>query len=799
MTTTASPQQPKTSANSPWAAFLSPRRIWLALGLLALLVAGGTLYYLYTAPADWLITETVGLDKYEAHQPFAGETIIRQTIQLEANTLSRLDVLIVDLKQQSNLAPITLTLADIPTDEVIRQVTVPGTKVRDDYYLPFKFDTITNTAGREFSLSLSSAGATIDAPYAIRRTADNSLAYRTYRETTQAFITTQWLSQHRQQTTAFAVSLLISLAALWLIPRSRSTKTKYFIALLALTILLGSLLQTNVLVLLAGDPGGDAYYYLGAAKILTEGTNPLTIKTFRLPLYPLFLTPAILPAIPDLLWGRILGVIATVGLGLAIIMLVSGLGFRPIVGVAALALLYLNSDFIITSVRPRPHHLYTFFLVFSIALLFRVKSTRQAVLWGIVLGLMGMTRQEAYLPIAIMGLAYLIMLIARKTSPGKIMRLVAAVAIPLLLITSTYFYESFRQLGNPFDSDHFHRNTGQQALSLREFWTENSDLAKQKLTTAWLPSSESGLRKNGQGQLLLTIGVLLIIYLGQHSARWYRGPPSFIRRWYLPELASGLFSLALIVTLYQWALAGGRDWSQEINLIIIAAAVIGLLEILRVGRWRGLVVLSILLSQLLIATWQNPLPRLFQQTFPFFAIGIAALLLPWTSLPTVTRTKSSTLATWRLTVRVAPLVLTVTLLGAVSLTNLDVAIDKVNYPAAAYFVATTVAEQLANYPGTGAVEVDYTIGDGIYRLHSYQQHLLEPFEEDLTPAQQVGWLCENNISYLVDHDDLNRFTVIHDSAYQNQFEFLFEQKTVGRYDRRWRVAAYEFTGLTNCP
>jgi len=771
--------------------------VWLVAAVVVLLViALGGIFMWSHQPIDWLVAETAGIDEYESHVPFHGDKVISQQFAAVSETLSRIDVLVVDYKRKTPSVPITLRLYEEPGHGLVRTANSSGGAVKDDYYLPFLFAAVPEAAGRTFSFTVTASDATSQAPYAVRLTETGDVAFAYYQTKPNAFAAWQWFLQHQRPISIFMLTVGVGILAAWLVPRAAANKGQLRL-LMVLIIVAGTLLQINTIRFLAGDPGGDAYYYLVAANQIVHGVNPLAGLSFRLPFYSALLTPAIFTGVPDLLWGRAVGVLATIGVALALMYLSASLNFRPVVGALAAAILYLSSDYVLTGLRPRPQAVFAWLLLFCLVLLFRIRTIKQAAGWGVALGLMGMTRQEAYPPIVIMGVAFFVMLVARRLPPTKIALFLAAAALPMFIIISPYFYYNFQQYGNPLESPYFHQ-TGTPTAKTWEQFSSNVDEARGYLTRIWLPSSKPGISWHFEHNIFPVLGVSLLAYIAFQVLR-RRQLLQGVKSWPVPifEILGLAATAGAVVILWRWLLNGGRDWGQELNYVMVVATVIGVVELLRVGRWRGLVVVAVMLSQLAAATWFNPIPRLYQQAYPLLALGAVAILLSLFGMPTAKRDALS-VRPW-LSFRVAPLFLSVGLLGANSIINLDNAIDALNHPAAPYYVATTAAERMEDFEGRAAAEVNNEEGDGIYSLHSYQQLRFQQFEEDISVAEQWQWLCVNNIQYVVDNDDLDLFTVLYDKAYRNKFRFLFEEKTVGRDDARYLVSVHEVIGRKDCP
>ncbi|MDP3997728.1 MAG: hypothetical protein U1C49_01890 [Candidatus Andersenbacteria bacterium] len=783
-------------------------KTWLALFIGLVIVGGLISWWLLSAPADWPVAKTVGVDKWKWHRPFAGEAQVSQWFVPEAETLSRVDVLVVDFKHRSPVAPIVLRISDMDSGEVLRTVEVSGNEVKDDYYLPFSFEPIRNAEGKKILLTLSAPEASLEAPYAVRLTEgdaieggvktaqervfiEQDIAFGYYRSTNQAFVLWQWGLAHEREVVLLAAALVLALAGSWLLAAAQTSR-KYANLLIGVIAVLGAVLQLNVIRFLTGAVGGDAYYYLAAAYRMAHGINPLA-GSLHLPFYLLLLYPALLQAVPDLLWGRILGVLLTTGIVWALVLLARALGFRPLVAGLAAVLLFINANFVVTSVRPRPYTLLAFLLLMSIALLWRVKTPRQAWLWGMLLGAAAITRQETFIPIAILVAVLAVRLWRQGTAWRKIAWCLVLAVLPAAVMMLPYFYENYREFGNPLTSAYFGRSDLAEPDSVHAFLDGNLRSMVWTLSYVWLPSSASGMKLNAGGQVALIFGTLLLVYLAQRWRVSRRLLSVVMRKWYGGDAVAIAAAMAALAALVWWQFRHGKDWTQEMNMVLLAAMILGAVEIIRVGRWRGLVVVGVLLSQLGIATWFHPEAKHYQQAMPFLALGMAVVLLPLAGAGVIEKNDTLPTKRWRLALWAAPLALWLALLGAADITHFDFAIDQHNFPAAPYYVTTAAAEELERYAGNKAAEVDYANGSGIYRLHTYQQYKFIQYELKLSEEEQIRWLCDNDIKYVVDHDDLNWFTVIEEDAdWSPYFKYMFEKKTLGRNDTQWRVSVYEF-------
>ncbi len=770
---------------------------WVTGG--GLIVAGIVVAALYVAaPGDWPAGEIVGVDTWKFHKPFAGSAVISQKFTADSEPLSRIDILIVDFAKKSNRSPIDFQLFAEGESEPLRTAQADGRHVRDDYYLPFSFEAVEYAAGRAFVFSISSPQAELSGPYAVRLTESRQdIAFRYYRQTTNGYLLYRWALDHKQPLIALAAVTILAGLAIWLIPRAAKGKRIYVRVLLAAVLIVAILFQWQIARLLQGDPGGDAYYYVNAAEQITQGINPLSVKSFRLPGYPLLLVPAISPDIPDILWGRLVGMAATVGIIGSLVMLAESLRFRRYVGIAAAVLLFFNADFVVTSVRPRPYVVFTFLLLLSTALFFRVRTMRGAFFWGVLLGIAGMTRQEMYVPAAILGIAFFISLLYQRRPRGEVIRRTLAAALPLFVIISPYFYYNYKHLGNPFASSYFDHPEVQVPASLNSFITNNLKNAREVLTSVWLPSSSKGMREGAGRQFAGIFAVFLLIYLAQRQAAVRQRIVSLFGRWSSGTALAGIVAAAIAVIIFRWLFRGGESWGQELNMIAVSAMIIGAVDIVRVGRWRGVVVLAVLVSQLLIATVWQPAPKHYQQSYPLLALAMAAALTAASGLPN-TRQQRAPAKSWKYSLLASPLVLGLALFGAPSIMTIDNLVDELNYSAAPYYVTIAAAEELQQYEGKALAEVQYE-DNNAFRFHSYLQYPFEKYEGDPLPLpEQLKMLCEKDIRYLVDNNGLDFITLHKNPIYAGHFRFLFEKKALSRNNYPFQVIVWEFAGEKAC-
>ncbi len=262
------------------------------------------------------------------------------------------------------------------------------------------------------------------------------------------------------------------------------------------------------------------------------------------------------------------------------------------------------------------------------------------------------------------------------------------------------------------------------------------------------------------------------------------------------EIVSGALASFAIWLMVDWLFFGGNTWTQYINLFLIAGLVVGCVEIIRIAKWRGAIVLSILATQLLITTWFQTQPQHYQQSIPFLSFLILAGLLPLFGLPNQP-TLLVRLSTWQLWLRVAPLLFFLAFLATVNYKNMGQYIDALNFPAADLYVNVAAAEKLQHYPA-GTVVSEWMSGSSDqadYYFHSYLQAAFIKYDKKLSTAEEKAWLCAQIPRYLVDHEEVDLFALPQDPGFASHIKLLFTVKARGYGDRDIHTTVYEVQHL----
>lgn len=797
-----------------WQEMLTMKRaVWIGVVVVVLMAALGSV-----AAVGWygkgvermLVVE--GKDRWEFHRRIGGEFVAKQTFIYPrewkgrpTGRLAAMHVLMVDMTRSGEETPLVLTLRDAESGTVRREARVSSAQVKDDYYLPFTFEPLAVPAGQTLELEVGAPDSTNPPHFAVRISDVDVLpnGYFVYRGAVQpnqdlAFVAYHEVPKYRvwwmiwrsvrarakllgtTLAVGFAGAILLAAA----VQRGRRAKAALLLSLLALALIT----RIPALKQIHGEVGGDAYYNLTLAHSLIHGRNVFKDDIQRVPGYPALLVPAFfIPGIPDLLWGRLVNVAATLGAVALLWPLSRILTLRPAVAAVAAALVIGNKDFFITSLRPLPYAVYTFELLASIVLCFTIKKPWQLAAWGALLGGMSMTRQEGFVAGAWLVAAQAGRLWQwRKFDAARSWRAVvwrlALVAIPAVAITAPYFVNNWLTFGNPFFSAYFlDRDDISTPRSLADFRDENLVKAWGLFSSTWRHIDERDILLSWREGLFKYVlaGVALLWGAAAVFRRWARGRallwPTWL--WWLRLAAYLILSIFLVAVAYDWAWRRGPSITEELNMVAVAFMLLGVLELVRVGRparlagtWAGGLVVAVILSQWLVGTWFDPHMKHYHQVLPLLSLGMAAVLLPFFGI-TAKRQKlqpqRSLAAQFVLTL---PLTLALALMFVRVHDKLELYVDSINFRAARIHVLMAAEEFLELTEGPVAMELQEDYG-----LPYYLEGRMNFFtDENADSERQWRWVVERSARYLIDSSEMNTLTVQDDPPYAERFELLRE-------------------------
>lgn len=480
---------------------------------------------------------------------------------------------------------------------------------------------------------------------------------------------------------------------------------------------------------MGGVSGGDPYNYLNIAKSITAGENPFAgVK--RLPGYPLLLIPTITnPDIDVHQYMRTLSGLAAAGTIILVYFLARQLALPWPVQLAAPLMLAFQKDFFATSLRPEPYTLFAMLLVASLVLFFYARKPWQQVLFGIVLGYATMVRQEGF----VLAIIFFVAVIWTRVLSRRILPPLRSVPafprseawapleitrggpptavppadhhaifhmfIPALLIVLPFFIHNAFTFGNPFQTAYFEEEGVKlQPVDSFHAFKDATTSTLGVLTSMWKPTWTQ-LERLMPYDHAFVVGTLLVgifWWIAVIQRRIHRH--SF--------LALTLISLSSLVGI-AWLSGLFVNDIHEARAVIpmITAGLLWLAPImlLPTGRWRGTLVVAVLISQILIATWFHPFPKHYQQAYPLLVLGYVTVLFAFVP---GTKFVSQKIAV-ALAIPLYLVWLTPFALAAIPLyTDLNELIDSNNHNGALDSVLYRAARVSNRYPGVHAYTID---------------------------------------------------------------------------------------------
>lgn len=734
--------------------------------------------------AGWLVPVsqeriiTRGIDDYQYHRPLFGNVRSGQDLTVE-HEINGIGAIIVNLRRAQPVVPLIVTITDPETAQQLDRLTVPPTGIHDDSFaivrthrpiLAAEHPVIRVTFTAPEATAQNPLGIRFhpDDPYPASQRLENdrpapgdlalllrervSLGQYVYTTITQ---NTAFLKILGVVCMAVAVALL-SLRIGWSNAPAR-TRQRIEISILLLVALVGFGLRLYWLPNFHGVSGGDPYNYLVITQQLANLDNPFAVSK-RLPGFPLLLLPAYLTPLDDINWMRLLSISgASTSIFLAAL-LARRLRLSWSVQLLTAVLLTMHKDFFWTSFRPEPYTLYGTLLLLALILLFNLKQTRNKVLLGITLGYSAMTRQEGFILAALIGLFTIIFwrqlfhfpavtrfnFLPHRTEWRGVARAFVVTYLPALLLVLPFFVHSAVTYGNPLYTEYFQGDRLQIVNSFPAF-VDNLGSTWGVLGSMWRP----------QWDQLYRLPLTTTAFLSSLSCGliwWFIVYTGFYRRsTTLRTVATLLWLLLLCATIWLVSSNSGAFY----NVIMISSAALLLLSpipLLVTTTWRGIIVITIALSQILIALWFHPFAKHYQQAYPLLTLALAVTLSPVIGryFKTLTDTISSQLML--AASRVA--ILTALLLVPLFLSQrLNTFIDKYNHRVALDHVVYQAVQVAQTLPGPHGSDQPYI------PVHLYFSGNIHYFlgDEPHTPAQALAWITEHGIKTLIDTNNNQAF------------------------------------------
>ncbi len=619
---------------------------------IVVLVSGVALLFI---PVFQRSITTLGVDEYESHRPLFGTRAQSQEVVV-SRELHGVGAILVNLRHAEKLAPVAVTVIDITTGSELAVATIAPEAIVDDQFAVALFSQPLRLH-QTVRVTFAAPQATAANPIGIRLHPDtvDSAGIRFENDEAQlgtlAIAIVERVSLWRYIYTAitlyparayavsyaFACALLVTVLSLRLGWHMRPPlhQKRIEIAILLTVAIIGIAVRLIIIPRFHGVSGGDPYNYLFITQKLATFDNPFEgVK--RLPGYPLLLMPAFVTSIDDIWWMRFLSAIAA-GIGV----LLTGLLARRLklpwpVQLLAVSLIVFQKDFLWTSFRPEAYTVYTALLLASLVLFFSLHTRSAQLLFGLVVGYAAMTRQEGFVIAALLGLcAFLfwrpVFGMARAQAGWRKLVPVQAEVAPLiknfaasfgvaLLVVLPFFVSNFVTFGNPLYTEYFEG----KRLQIVDSWNAFLDSLGATwgvLGSMWRPVWDELFRIPLNDPLLVTAALLTL--------GWWLVHYSFRGRWTKATQATVTVGwAAILIAAVALAITNRASFNYDIMAATAGVLLVSPLPFIAATGWRGVVVLVITASQILIALWFHPFPKHYQQVYPLLTLFLACAIVP---------------------------------------------------------------------------------------------------------------------------------------------------------------------------
>ncbi len=706
---------------------------------LLFLIGGGILLLILLVPVRQNRVVSYGVDAYSAHRPLFGNRTVTQELTLEDTTLG-IGAIFVDLRRSNRLTDVTVEVIDTATHQTIIKKTIPKESIKDDTFAYANFKDTPISSDHTVQFVFSAPEATNQNPIGLRfDPKDDSLALSLservplwkFAITTIQNAGDTW----RYMAIAMIASFIVSLSVFL-----RPTKKQWLLAI-AVVAIAAFLIRAVLVPQFGGVSGGDAYNYLSISDAMSESQNPFA-NTKRLPGYPLILTPFYVSGMFD--DQQVMRYVQIVSSIIAVFFLVGitrALSLPWPTALLASVIVAFQKDYYWTSLRPEPYSLYTAFLLTSLFFFLRSYATKKIwiyITFGLSLGYGAMVRQEGFLLAALLGLCSLTYEIytiyTEKTWRPSFQRLLW-MYIPALCLVLPFFIHNTLTYGHPLYTEYLEGDRLQIVDSYLAF--QDAVGATWGVIGSMWKSSWDTLERIDMTNPIFIVSMLVLL-------GWY----GFLR--YLKHTSSTrLLTFALGALWIVLILSSTYIKHETIATITVVTAAWVLASVplfLIETKWRGLVVLIVLISQLGIATWFHPFPKHYQQSYPIIALMIATALISRIPLQkkglTATILATTTLPFFIVAVSLYPKINT-----EIDRYNANVALDSVSYRAAkaARTLPTPIGFDQAYLPA---------------RLYFDPNAKYFPDEDTPTLAMEEKWLQENPVKTMVVTNGNNVFKTI---------------------------------------
>jgi len=692
----------------------------------------------------------VGTDEYAAHHALYGKRIKSQVITINGK-LRGIGAVLVNLRRASQLTGVKVAVYTVD-NELLAEQDIPDEDIKDDSIAWTNFSDL-DIPGRQVRVDFSAPEATKDNPVGLRfelgSPEELALAVRErvpfWRAARQFFV--QLVTTYNLGPAILSgLTTTLVMVIIFLVPSLRGISQRWkvglYLSFLLIIFLVTVGVRMNISKGLKGVSGGDAYNYLSITKQITELKNPLAVEK-RLPGWPLLLVPAYLSKIDDIWWMRFLSILSAGGSVVMLALLARKLHLPWSVQVAAPILLSFQKDFFLTSLRPEPYTFYTFLLLLALWLYLSLDHAWAQWCLGITLGFAAMTRQE--------GLALAVVLILGTLALRKqlwwqgYVRLI----IPLFILVLPFFINNAATFGNPFFTSYFEGGRNELVDSWNTF-RESAAATWQVLGSLWWRTWSQEKYIELKDPFLLTGGAFALVWLiiagGGARKRWLG------RSWGV--LALAMIATSLVATFFVMILRSVTqldgplmEFSDAVMKLTAGVMVASVIPFLLHTRWRGVLILLVLVTQVLIALWFHPMPKHFQQDYPLLILMLTtALFLPLYYIQKYAMKQPRRYKVLAITgslllhyALLAPLVITIFILQY----KITPTIDHLNENSAVDYVIYEANQAAKNLPGPHGFDRLYQISEVYFPDNVFY------YRDDLSIEKQQAWIDTTNIRTLM--------------------------------------------------
>ncbi|MCX6784059.1 MAG: hypothetical protein NT141_03240 [candidate division WWE3 bacterium] len=374
----------------------------------------------------------------------------------------------------------------------------------------------------------------------------------------------------------------------------------------AAILVASAVVRTVSAFVVSGESGGDFYNYLLMGKSLLAGGSIFIEK--RLPIYALLLIPGHLVGHP-LGYARVLGIVLAILTLYFFYRLLKDLRLPSIVVVTSLILLSFQPTFFLFSIRPLSHTLFDLEVIMSLYLFVHLTTgfvTTKKInylllgLFGLVLGIMSMTRHEGFLVTAVFLVCLFIFFFYQyrlrglRTIASTLFKVLTLPASIFILTVLPWFISNYQRFGNFLYTQYQTDNGLNVAYNLTSV-LENLNKMRQIFIGIWSSSSI----------LHLTTEIIPIIFI----LVWLTFGMRLVKKSIV--LASGLIILGVLAFVFRWPLNLGF----VVAVLSIGLTAIGLFSLTTKIKWQIAPIIIIFLTQFAFLTLVQPWSRHSQHLF----------------------------------------------------------------------------------------------------------------------------------------------------------------------------------------